>query len=98
MTGQEQMQGVISALFDFSFATFTAKRLIPILYGLGLVVTGIYAIGALWMAIQSGGAFALGMLIMIPLVYLLGVVSMRVFMEAVMAVFRIAENTERPRM
>jgi hypothetical protein len=98
MVSQEYPRSILAALFDFSFTTFASKRLIPLLYGLAVVVGAIYAAGALWVAIRDGGGVALGALIMVPLVYVIFVVYARVFLEVLVAVFRIAENTERTRV
>lgn len=89
-----------SRLFDFSFSSFVTLKIIPVLYGLWIVIGAIGALSMLpggmgmmhlgygW----SGGAFFLG-LIWAVVFFFLWVIGGRVWMETIIVLFRIAENT-----
>ena len=51
------MRGFFGALFDFSFSEFVTTRLIRLLYGIGVVVGAVIAVGAILRGFgQSPGA------------------------------------------
>jgi len=86
-------KGFFEVLFDFSFSEFVTVRIIKILYILGIIGSGI------WGLVILGGAFSQGLggavlgLILAPIVFCLGVLGARVYLEIVIVMFRIAENT-----
>lgn len=86
-------KGFFGALFDLSFSEFITTRLIKILYVLLLVVIGI----AYLVAIIGGFAdsFLQGLLVIIigAFVAVIYVIMARVWMELIIVLFRIAENT-----
>lgn len=91
-----QTKGIFRSLFDFSFTTFIASRIIKILYVLSIVVMGIISI----ILIKNGFNFSIrvGMLALFvgaPLVFLLGIIYSRVIFEIIIVLFRIAEHTAR---
>jgi len=95
-TPQAQARGFLASLFDFSFSSYVTPKLIRVIYVFVVVVS---ALAALVFVI---GAFATNVLlglvtlvILAPLLFLFYVVVYRVFLEVVMAVFTIAENTTR---
>ena len=87
-----------SDLFDFSFSKFIAPKLAGLLYLLGLIFSGIYALifffGGL-AALISGEPMGLLALLFAPLGFLLYVVFIRVALESMIIGFRTAENTAR---
>jgi hypothetical protein len=95
MSTQMQTAGFFGALFDFSFSSFITGKLIKVLYGLGLLLLGL---GMLVMVVTGfSGGFTAGLfsLVVAPLVFLLGAMYLRVILELLMVVFRIADNVER---
>jgi hypothetical protein len=103
------VKGFFGSLFDFSFKHFVSRRLAGIFYGVGLVVIAIAAIvglivgiggGFATMATQFGGGgiaagiFAiLGTIVVVPIGTLISIIVLRVWIEAVVALVAVAENT-----
>ncbi len=93
--------GFLRSLFDFSFTEFITTRVIKVLYALAVVFC---ALAALVMIIggfsRSPGAGILS-LILSPVVFLFYVLMVRVWLEVIIILFRIAEHTrtlaEKPR-
>ena len=87
-------KGFLGSLFDLSFTSFVTTKLIKVLYVLSLILLGL---GYLFIAAaafhESGGAGALWLFILGPLVIFFYLLLYRVFFELVMVVFRIFENT-----
>lgn len=87
-----------SRLFDFSFSSFITLKIIPVLYGLWIAIGAIGALGMLTGGIGmmrlgwSGGGFFFG-LIWAVVFFFLWVIGGRVWMETIIVLFRIAENT-----
>ena len=93
-----QDKGFFGALFDLSFSEFITTKLIKILYIILLVIIAIGLVvgivGGL-VSMFSRGGFLTGLLtiIMTPIVAVLYVILARMWLELVIVVFRIAENT-----
>lgn len=88
--------GFIGSLFDLSFSEFVTTKIIKFLFVLAIIGS---AIGALAIIIAgfSSGSGALGMLALLlsPVVFFVYVLLSRVWLELIIVVFRIAENTGR---
>lgn len=89
----QEAKGLFASLFDFSFTSFVTAKLIKVLYALGIVIGAIVGLFALVSAMGQGALAGLGALILVPLVFLLWVMYLRVVLEVLVVVFRIAENT-----
>jgi hypothetical protein len=74
-------------MFDLSFKTFVTAKLVPVLYVVGLVLLSFIALATL-LGSESTGGDRLGVLIFAPLM----MVSLRVLLEGVIVLFRIAEH------
>jgi hypothetical protein len=92
-------KGFFAALFDFSFSEFITTKIIKILYGIALVIAGIATLFMI-IAAFSGGTFGranvgLGLLVLVfsPIVFLVYAILLRVWLEFIIVIFRIAENT-----
>ena len=85
------MIGFFRALFDFSFTEFVTTRLIRLLYGIGVVVGAASAALAIARGLQVGPGAGIVALIVAPLIFLLVVIIVRVWLEIIIVVFRIAE-------
>jgi hypothetical protein len=85
----------LGALFDVSFSSFITTRIIKVLFLLQTAVAGIASLMIAGAGFAQGGFFMglLSLVIVAPLVFLLWVLMIRVQLELVMVIFRIAENT-----
>lgn len=105
---ESAVKGFFSSLFDFSFKRFVSRRLAGIFYGIGLVaialaglvglITGIGG-GFVMMASPYGDGIGGGVLsilasiVLVPIGAFVAVIVLRVWIEAVVALVTVAENT-----
>lgn len=86
----------ISALFDLSFRRFVTLNVIKVLYLLGLVMIALFWLIGVGVAFSQGGAAAgFGMMITMSILALLQIVFYRVWLELIVVIFRIGENTSK---
>ena len=83
----------VKKLFDFSFSEFVTPTIIRVLYGIMLAASAIFAL-VIFIALASrgGGTVVLG-IILAPLAFFLYAILARVYMEVLIVLFRIAENS-----
>lgn len=87
-------RGFFSSLFDLSFTSLITTKIIKFLYLISIVLIGLAALFFVLAAFhQSTGAGLLVLVIVAPLVSLFYLIYTRVFLELVIALFRIMENT-----
>ena len=91
----EEPQGFFTTLFDFSFAEFIVPKILKVLYGLGILGAAIVAIGFIVNGFGAGVLGGIVMLILSPVIFVIGVILVRVYLEVVMVLFRIADNTAK---
>lgn len=95
-TPQAQARGFLATLFDFSFSSYVTPKLIRAIYVFVVVVSALAALVFVLGAFATNVFLGLVTLVILaPLLFLFYVVVYRVFLEVVMAVFTIAENTTR---
>jgi len=88
-------KGFLGSLFDVSFTSLVTTRIIKVLYILVLIGVAVLALVYTVIAFQvSAGLGILTLLVLAPLGSLLSIVYSRVLLEAVIALFRIMENTQ----
>jgi hypothetical protein len=91
-------KGFFAGLFDFSFETFVALKVIRVLYALFLLVLGLGVLGGFGAAVISifrGEILAgLGMLIVLPFAAIIYLVMGRVYFELIIVAFKIAEDAD----
>lgn len=86
--------GFFSKLFDFSFSSFVTISIIKVIYGVLIAVAAVVALVILvGLASQGGASIVLG-LVLAPLAFIFYVILSRVWMEVLIVLFRVAENTE----
>jgi hypothetical protein len=87
-------KGLFEILVDWSFTEFLTIRVVKFLYILGIVVTGIEALVVLigFVGSMGFGGLILG-IIVAPIVFCLGVLMVRIWLEILIVMFRIADNT-----
>lgn len=82
-------KGFLQTLFDFSFKTFITQKVISVLYILSLVGAVVWALVTLVSA--TSGASVLMAVIGLPLL----VIAVRVYLEIIVVLFTIANNTSK---
>lgn len=83
-------------LADLTFTHFLTTRIISFLYGLSLVVAAVMGLVIIWRAFElSFGAGLAALFIGAPIFVFLLVVMSRLWLELLVVIFRIAENTNR---
>lgn len=88
------LKNSFSALFDFSFRRFVTIRVIRIIYVLALIGISIATLGILVSAFEaSAGLGILTLFIGAPIFFFLALLTARVYLELIMVIFRISENT-----
>ncbi len=87
--------GPLQTLLDFEFKEFITIRIIRILYIIMIVLAVIAALGFIGAGFQGGVFPGVLSLILSPVVFLIGVLVARVYLELIMVVFRINDNTRR---
>ena len=87
--------GFFRRLFDLSFKEFVTPKIITIIFILEIIIGGLTGLGILIKGLSSGGGIAFASLILAPIVFFLYVLGSRIFLEVIIVLFRIAENTTR---
>ena len=97
-------KGFFEALYDLSFQSFVTPRIIRIVYVISLLLVALWSLVFLisgflpsYGLLGSSGPSLLGIFLHTIgafVVFLLGSLGARISLEFLMAVFRIAENTE----
>lgn len=90
-----EKKGFFGALFDLSFEQTVTPRVAKVVYVLTMIVTAIGLIGAVVQAASSSGTAALLLAVVGVITACLGLIWVRIVLELIMAVLRIAENTRR---
>ena len=88
-----QSKSFFSVLFDLSFTEFITTRIVKLLFILSIIAS---AIGALMLVIrgsQIGFAAGLASALGASFLFAFYVILSRIYLEIIIAVFRIAENT-----
>lgn len=85
-------KGFFSSLFDFSFTEFITPKIISILFIIGVIGSGISALGFIVSGFAADVVMGILFLILSPIVFLLMVIVFRVYMEIIIILFKIYEN------
>ena len=88
-------KGFIGMLFDLSFSEFVTTKVIKVLFVIGVVLAGLYALGFILAGFGSSVGLGIVMLVLSPVVFILGALWARIMCELIMVIFRIAENTTK---
>jgi hypothetical protein len=97
-------KGFFASLYDFSFHTFITPKIVQIVYVLWLIAIALWALAFLitgfaaqrsFLGDQQPNVFTILVhVIGAGVIFVAGSISARISLEFIMAVFRIAENTE----
>jgi hypothetical protein len=93
-----EKKGFWAGLFDLSFTEFITIRVIKVIFILAIiasVIVGLVVFGKGIAMLKFRVALGLLMIVVSPLVALLYVLLARVWLEIIVVLFRIAENTGR---
>ena len=90
-----EKKGFLGALFDFSFSEFITVKLIKILYILGIIFSTIVAIIFIVSGFNISTGVGIIFLILSPIIFLLYVILIRIYLEIIIVIFKIAENTKQ---
>ena len=82
-----------SAMTDLSFKKFVTVGVIKLLYMIGIVLIGIAVIAMIVMSFAGGAAAGILTLIFSPIIFFLWVLFLRIYLEIIIVLFRIAQNT-----
>ena len=89
-------KGIVGCLMDFSFKEFVTVRVIPILYIIGIAGAALAALFIMGAGFASGhGASGAMSLIVAPVFFVFSVLGTRIWLEVMIAIFRVAEHTRR---
>lgn len=82
-----------SSLLDFSFNSFITVSIIKILYILGIIANVIVGLSVIVSGFSQGFGPGVLSLILAPIVVVLGIIFTRIYLELIVVIFRIANNT-----
>ncbi len=88
-----QQKGFLASLFDLSFSSMITVRIIQILYVLSLLGAALYTIVIIAIAFSASDAAGVVVLILSPLIFIVFAIFARVYLEVLVVVFKIADNT-----
>ena len=86
-------KGFFPALFDFSFSSMVTVKIVKLLYILALAFSAIYALVFVLVGFADSAALGLVFLILSPGIFLIFAILSRVYLELIIVLFKIADNT-----
>ena len=86
-------KGFLASLFDLSFSSFITLKIIKIVFVLMLIASGLYTLFILGAAFAAETALGVIVLILSPVIFLFFAIMARVYLEVLIVVFKIADNT-----
>jgi hypothetical protein len=86
-------KGFFGKLFDLSFSEFITISIIKVLYVIAIILSAIWALVVLISGFTRGVGSAIAGIILAPIVFFISVLLARIWMEVIMVLFKIAENT-----
>ncbi len=90
----QDTRGFFTSLFDLSFTSLIATRIIKVLYILAIIVVGLYALFFIFAGFHQSAGLGLAILLIgAPIFTLFSLIYTRVLLEVFVALFRIMENT-----
>ncbi len=95
------------SLFDLTFKSFITRRLAGVFYGIGIaiigltgvvmffgwIIAGVAQLGAPYGGGAIGLLYLLGAIILVPIATFIAIVVLRIWLEALVALIAVAENT-----
>lgn len=87
-----ELRAVLDLVLDFSFQHFVTPRLIRVLYALSLMAAVLATLTWMFSGFSNGLLHGLFNFVTGPVAFILYVLSARVAMEVILAIFQIAEK------
>jgi ABC-type multidrug transport system permease subunit len=87
--------GFFAGLFDFSFTKFVTPRLVAVLYVIGIIGTGIAALGIIIAGFANGFGAGIASLIAAPIIFFIYLLFLRVGLETLIIAFKNAESNRQ---
>jgi hypothetical protein len=91
-------RGLLSSLFDFTFESFITPGVIKLLYIIGVFLAAVGAVGFIVAGFGMNGGLGFLALIISPVIFLLYTLLVRVGLEMVMILFRMADDLRAARV
>lgn len=88
-------KGFFSRLFDISFSEFITTEIIKILYVLAIIAAVIIAVGSIVRGFSGSVGYGIATLIVSVILFFVYVLVARVWLEIMIVIFRIAEDTRK---
>jgi hypothetical protein len=86
----------IGAIFDFSFQRFITLSVIKVLFMLGILLIALEWLAMVILGFTTGGTMGgVGALIIGTVACFIAVIFLRVWLELIVVIFRIGENTSK---
>jgi uncharacterized membrane protein len=85
-------RGFFAALFDFSFTDLLTTKVIRFLYIVSIIAVAISAVVFIIGGFEVSSAMGLLILVLSTILFLLSVILVRVYLELIIVMFRIAEH------
>ena len=82
-------------LFDFQFSTFLTTRMLPGVYGFGIVLAALFTLYVVVLRLRESTVEGLAWLVIGPMMFFGLVTALRITLEFVLAVFRVAWYVEQ---
>ena len=92
-----EVGAMVGILSDLSFQRFVTPRIVRTLYLMSLIGAGLASVAWMFSGFKEGVLRGLFTLITGPVAFFVYILTARVGLEFMLAVFRIAENTEKLR-
>ena len=87
--------GLIRGIFDFSFRKSVTPRAVKMVYALAFLILFFAAAVGILSGLEQGGGAAVLTLIVVPVLFMTNILSVRISLEFILNVARIAKNTEQ---
>lgn len=85
----------LTPLLDLRFKRFITVSIVKVLYLVGIAMVALTVLTWIIAGFTQGAMVGIAMLVLSPLFLLLGVILLRIYLEVLVVLFRIAENTAR---
>lgn len=80
-------------LLDFRFTKFITVNIVQVLYIVGIAVIALYTLAVVIAMFRASVGAGIAALIFAPVVFVISVLLLRVYLEIIVVLFRIAEST-----
>lgn len=94
-----EAKGLLRSLYDFSFSSLITGKIIRFVYALLVILYSLAAVGLFVAGLASGSTGGvLFAIFIVPLLYLVYIILLRIGMEVLIVVFRIGEDIRAMRL